>query len=109
MKNFKQEKCKQNRNYLRYLETDTFKEPPASTISKVLKNRSFIKNKKENLNSELSRLYYEVKIANKTGFLIVDISKDHLITAKAYYKKIKKIKTREMSEVVSLIEEVFFS
>jgi len=109
MKNFKQEKCKQNRNYLRYLVTNPFKEQPSLTIEKVIKNRSFIKNKKEHLTPEVSKLYYEIIVANKVGFISIIVSKDHLITAKISYKKTKEIKTREMSEVVSLLNDILFT
>jgi len=109
MKNYKQEKCKQNRNYLRYLVTNPFTEPPSLTIGKIIEGKAFIKNKSEFHNSENSKLYYELNLANKSGFISVDISKDHLICAKVSYKKTKEIKTRDMEEVVSLIKEVLFT
>lgn len=109
MKNFKQEKCKQNRNYLRYLITDPFKESPASTIERIIKGRVFIRNKMESLTSEMSKFFYEINLVNKRGFIQVSVSKDHLIEAKVSYKITKKIKTRDMSEVVSLINEVLFT
>jgi len=109
MKNFKQEKCKQNRNYLRYLVTDPFKESPSLTIENIIRGRAFIKDKNECLTSEISKFFYVLNIANKTGFISVQISKDHLINAKVTYTKTKKIKTRDMSKVVSLINEVLFT
>jgi len=109
MKNFKQEKCKQNRNYLRYLITDPFIEPPSLTIENIIKDRVFIRNKTEHLTSEVSKFFYALNIANKPGFISVKISKDHLITAKITYIKTKEIKTRDMVEVVSLINEVLFT
>ena len=109
MKNFKQEKCKENRNYLRYLETDTFIESPATTVANTIKNKLFIKNKTEILTADVSKIFYEVRLANKAGFIYINISKDHLITAKVSYKKTKEIKTRDMAEVVSLINEVLFT
>ena len=109
MKNFKQERCKQNRNYLRYLTTDTLKEPLASTIMGLIEGKSFIKNKSEFHNGDTSKLFYELKIANKTGFIAISISKDHLINVKVSYKKTKEIKTRDLSEVVSLIKEILFT
>ena len=109
MKNFKQEKCKQNRNYLRYFISNTFEEHPFLTIKKIIKDKVFIKNKDEYHTAEKSKLFYEFKLANKTGFIMVSVTKDHLINAKVSYKKSKEIKTRDISEVVSLIEEVLFT
>jgi len=109
MKNFKQEKCKENRNNLRYLETNTFKEQPSITLGKVLAGKGFVKNKTEQHTSENSKLYYEIVISNKSGFISISISEDHLITAKITYKKTKEIKTRDMAEVVSLINEIMFT
>ena len=85
MKNFKQEKYKQDRNNLRYLITDPFSEHPSLTILNFIKNRVFIKNKSANYTSENSKFCYELILANKTGFISVGISKDHLITAKVSY------------------------
>jgi len=109
MKNFKQEKCKQNRNYLRYLVTNPFTEAPSITIENIIKNRVFIKNKTESLTSEVSKFFYEILLANKVGFISMSISKDHLINLKVSYKKTKEIKTRDMGKAVSLINEVLFS
>jgi len=109
MKNYKQEKCKQNRNYLRYLVSDPFAEQPSSTIEETIQGRAFIRNKTEYLTSEMRKYFYAVNISNKAGFISIKISKDHLICAKITYKKTKEIKTRDMSEVVSLINEVLFT
>lgn len=109
MKNFKQERCKQNRNYLRYLTTDTLIEPLSLTVQKLIEGKSFIKNKSELHNGDTSKIFYELIIANHTGFIAISVSKDHLINAKISYKKTKEIKTRDLSEVVSLINEVLFT
>jgi len=109
MKNFKHEKCKENRNYLKYIESNPFSEPPALTILKCINGKTFIKNKRENLDGENSVIFIESKHANKTAFIRVNISKDHLITAKISYKVSKEIKTRDMSEVIALINEVLFT
>ena len=109
MKNFRQAKCKENRNNLRYLVVNPFTEQPSLTVSKAIAGKSFIKNKDEYITSEKTKLYYELIIANTPGFISITIAKDHLITAKVTYKKTKEIKTRDMLEVVSLINEVLFT
>ena len=109
MINFKQENYKNNRNSLRYLLTNTFKELPAITIENVFKTKSFIKNKTEKYTTDGCVLFYELNIANKVGFVSVLISQDNLITLKVSYNKLKEIKTREMSEVVALLNEVLFT
>ena len=109
MKNFKQENYKNNRNSLRYLITNPFKEFPSITIENVFKSKSFIKNKTEKYTTEGCVLFYELNIANKVGLVSVLISPDHLMTVKVSYNKLKEIKTREMSEVVALIHEVLFT
>jgi hypothetical protein len=109
MKNFKQEEYKKNRNSLRYLITDNFVDNHSTTIENIIKDKVFIKNKNEQHTSEISKIYYEFILCDKVGFITVTISKDHLINAKVRYKKTKEIKTRDMLEVVSLINDVLFT
>jgi len=109
MKNFKQVEYANNRNSLRNAITNKLKEPIASIIEGILKNKAFIKNKKESHDGNSSKLFYVLSIANKPGFISLKISLDNLITLKVSYKEIKEIKTRDHSEIVSLIKSTLFS
>ncbi len=110
MKNFRQEEYKKNRNSLRYLLTKTLTESPITYLDKIFKDKkSFIKNKTELLTENNSKFFYELNIANKLGFVVIDISKDNLIKAKVSYKNTKEIKTRDFSEVINLINSVLFT
>jgi len=109
MKSYKHDQYKKNRNRLGNLIRNPFKEPLSLTIDKTISKRSFIKNKRTNISSNGIKLLYELRIANHTGFVYAHISEDHLITIKVTYIKTKEIKTRSVSEVVLLLEEILFT
>ena len=89
MRNYRQEKCKENRNNLRYLISNPFSEPLSLTIDKLVKGRVFVKNKRINITENETKIYYELVVARKSGFITVSISKDHLIVVKVSYNKTK--------------------
>lgn len=109
MKNFKQVEYRKDRNSLRNVLTSTLKEPIASTIEDIIKDKVFIVNKTEFHDSEYSKLFYALRIANQPGFISLKISKDNLITLKVSYKYTKEIKTRNLQEIVLLIKNTLFS
>ena len=105
-KNFKHKEYSKNRNSLRYLIAKPYKEQPSYTIHKFLEsNKVFIKNKKETCEGHKVNIYYEIIIKNKSLFLNIYISKDHLITLKIISENSEiNLKTRVLDEVICTLK-----
>ena len=74
----------ENRNSLRYLITDPFKEPFGVSLLNIFKAENmFIVNKIERIDEENTRITVQLRKNNKDFFIKVNISKDHLIKLEA--------------------------
>ena len=69
-----------NRNSLRYLLTDPFKEPFGVSLLSIVKNEDmFLVNKIEKIDEENTRITLQLRKNKKDFFIKTNISKDHLI------------------------------
>jgi len=98
-------KIEENRNQLRYLTTDPFEIPPFQSFINFFKDtRCTIINKKEDISEETKKYVFKVKRNKVKLYILIDISKDHLIKIRIMPKNIK-LTTRYIKETLTLIEE----
>jgi len=109
MKHFKTKDHIKNRNHLRDLLNNPFKEPLASTIQKFLaKEKAIIINKVENCEGYTTRLNYTFRKQTLICYLNIFVSKDHLITVKINYpNKEVVLKTRLVDEIIAALGKCF--
>jgi hypothetical protein len=107
MRSTKIQGYKANRNNLRYLITNPFVEPPAYTFLKLLeKEKVFIINKNEQIDSEFNNISYKIKKGKEIIDIFVSISKDHLIKMRLVTQyETKLITTRVLNEALLLVKE----
>lgn len=96
----------EDRNELRYLLTNPFKEVFGVTLLKLFKNEKvFIVNKSEVINEENSKIFTHLRKNNEDYFININISKDHLIKGSLTAVNIMKdFTTRKADEALFLIE-----
>lgn len=104
----KNHKYQKNRNLLRYLTINKFKEFPVYSLQKFLKeNRITIINKKETVDEEFNNILILFKKGDGKGVIYFSHSKDHLLRTKIMFGKYnEKLVTRNLEEFFTLAKKI---